>query len=317
MIKKIICILFCIGVSMKTTTPTLAKVNIITHGEKTSLGADAHERDLGKRENHTLPLEEEKKLLRKLLTFDLGRFLLENKGLNGYWTSYIILHGPQKKDLGSLEDWVLNRAPAVKATRERFFIFQGILQKNLKSHTKITSIPCGVMDDLLHLNYEGKKEIHLVGLDLDQKSLELAKENAQKKGYENTSFRKQDAWLLDEKNSYDIITSNGLNIYESDDDKVTKLYQNFNQALKPGGILITSFLTPPPALSKESSWRNYDKGDALKQKAVFGDILQVSWQSFRTEAQTRKQLQKAGFDDIEIIYDSQGMFPTVVARKRK
>ncbi|CEO17193.1 hypothetical protein RMONA_04035 [Rickettsia monacensis] len=38
--------------------------------------------------------------------------------------------------------------------------------------------------------------------------------------------------------------------------------------------------------------------------------------SFRTEAETRKQLEKAGFQILEIIYDSQGIFPTVVARKK-
>jgi hypothetical protein len=34
--------------------------------------------------------------------------------------------------------------------------------------------------------------------------------------------------------------------------------------------------------------------------------------------QTKEQLEKAGFKDIKFIYDSQGMFPTVViARKSR
>ena len=116
-------------------------------------------------------------------------------------------------------------------------------------------------------------------------------------------------------NGYDIITSNGLNIYQPNDEKVIDLYKKFYQALKPGGILITSFLTPPPSISTESTWKNFDLSDALKQKVLFSDIIQVNWQTFRTEAQTRLQLAKAGFKTIEFINDSCSIFPTVTAIK--
>ena len=131
----------------------------------------------------------------------------------------------------------------------------------------------------------------------------------------SVSLIKKDAWDLGVDEQYDILTSNGLNIYEPDDKKVVALYKQFFKALKPNGTLITSFLTPPPVLSPNSSWKDYDPAAALKQKAVFVDILQVAWQSFRTEAQTREQLLQAGFTDIAIVYDKQGMFPTVIARK--
>ncbi len=78
-------------------------------------------------------------------------------------------------------------------------------------------------------------------------------------------------------NGYDIITSNGLNIYQPNDEKLIDLYKKFYQALKPGGILITSFLTPPPSISTESTWKNFDLSDALKQKVLFSDIIQVNW----------------------------------------
>ena len=65
----------------------------------------------------------------------------------------------------------------------------------------------------------------------------------------------------------------------------------------------------------ESTWRNFNPGDLKKQKAIFSDILQVQWQAFRTEAQTRAQLEEAGFKIREVIYDTQGMFPTVIAER--
>ena len=53
-----------------------------------------------------------------------------------------------------------------------------------------------------------------------------------------------------------------------------------------------------------------------KQRALFAEIIQVKWNTFRSEALTRSQLETAGFSDLEFIYDSQGMFPTVVAKKQ-
>jgi len=180
----------------------------------------------------------------------------------------------------------------------------------------LASLPCGLMDDLLGLNYKGLNGIQLVGIDLDERSLKLAEENAKNKtGNFTTSFFKRDAWHLNATEECDILTSNGLNIYEKNDQKVVELYDQYYKALKPGGLLITSFLTPPPTLSKDSPWRDYCLEDVFKQKALFGDIIEVSWQSFRTEAQTRQQLEEVGFKVTEIIYDTQHMFPTVVAKK--
>ncbi|MDP9196255.1 MAG: class I SAM-dependent methyltransferase [Pseudomonadota bacterium] len=108
---------------------------------------------------------------------------------------------------------------------------------------------------------------------------------------------------------YDAISSNGLNIYEPDDARVVQLYARFFRVLKPGGTLVTSFLVPPP-------WPLANGEHLKKQKAVFADILQVQWQHFRTEDQTRKQLKNAGFRDCVFLYDSRHMFPTVVAHRQ-
>jgi SAM-dependent methyltransferase len=301
-----------------TTIVSSASSNLITHKNllDTNLLLSDKEANLKEKQNLSLPLAEELHLLHQLAEFELGKFLLENKGLNGYWTSYIIIHGPQNQNLHPLEEWIVHSAPAVKATQERFGIFQKTLQQNLKNNISIASIPCGLMDDLYALDYTQTSNVSLTGIDLDKNSINLAKTKALKNPNIKINFYTQDAWNLGIDNEYDIITSNGLNIYERDDQKVIKLYQEFYNALKPNGILITSFLTPPQAISKESTWKKFNQDDAIKQKAIFSDIIGVSWQAFRTEVQTKLQLETAGFSNIRFIYDSQGMFPTVLAYKQ-
>lgn len=291
------------------------KQAIITHSKSQMLDLPLYQKRIKSKNNLTLSLDETAKLLSQLSEFELGKFLLQHQGLNGYWTSYIILHGAKQENLSELEAWILNSAPIVLATRERFYIFRQQLQNYLKNGVKLASVPCGLMDDLLGLDYSNFVDITLNGIDLDQKSLDLASDNALLYNNQNASFFKKDAWHLEIHGEYDIITSNGLNIYEPDDQKINALYIEFFNALKPGGVLITSFLTPPPTMSTASTWHNYNAGDLAKQKAIFSDIIETGWQTFRTEAQTLNQLEQAGFHIVEVIYDSQGMFPTIVARK--
>jgi len=127
-----------------------------------------------------------------------------------------------------------------------------------------------------------------------------------------------DAWKMTFKNEFDLISSNGLNIYEPDDERVTQLYQAFYNALKPGGKLVTSFLTPPPTLSNSCEWdmAAINQADLLKQKIIFVDILEAKWQCFRTSTQTQLRLESVGFEQIEFIYDKARLFPTVIAYKK-
>lgn len=256
-------------------------------------------------------------LLEQLTEFDLGRFLLSNKGLNGYWTSYIIQKAYHESISHPLEKWLLYDCPGVLATRERFGHFQKQINTNLQNNMIVASVPCGLMDDLLLLENKVCTAIKLVGIDLDQESLNLASAKAKKLGKDGaTTFLHKDAWELNEYEAYDIITSNGLTIYESNKDRITGLYKEFFNALKKGGVLITSFLTPPPGLSNESNWVNFNPKDLLKQKVIYNDIIQVGWQSYQTETEIYQLLSEIGFCNIEIIYDFQCMFPTVVAKKQ-
>lgn len=266
-------------------------------------------------------------ILHELTLFPLGRFQLINSGLNGFWTHYIVMHPLMRqvssvniegKPFSDMETFILERCPVCVATQERYAIFQQYLQKEVAERKTFASLPCGLMGDLLTLDYTGINNIKLIGLDLDQESLRQSSAIAKKLGLlEKTEYIKQNAWQLSEKESFDVLTSNGLNIYETDDKKIKKLYSKFYQALKENGVLITSFLTPSPMISSESPWdmTQINEEDLLLQKIIYSDIIPVKWLAFQTEAQTKEQLQSAGFSDIKFIYDKARMFPTVIAKK--
>src|SRR5690606_6418195 len=98
-----------------------------------------------------------------------------------------------------------------------------------------------------------------------------AKQNVAKLGFRGAvSFYQKDAWNLGEFEKYDLIINHGLNMYEYDEQRLILLYKEFHKALTPKGVLIFSFLTPPPALSDESTWRDFDPKAVQKQKAIFG-----------------------------------------------
>lgn len=270
-------------------------------------------------------LKKELNFIELLAQFELGRFLILHGGLNGHWTHYIVNH-PNKGRLtgfnsegrrfNSLEAFLLNKAPTTLATQERYVIFKNEIQKRVKDGANFLSVPCGTMGDLVDVDYSLAQNITLNGIDIDPDSINKAKEYAASKGM-NVSLSMQDAWKMDQKESFDLIVSNGLTIYENDREKVVELNKKFFDALKGGGSLITSFLTPPPGSDVATEWDmsavNID--DALLQKTIFSDILECKWQVFTQEATFKAELAAAGFDKIEVIYDKAHIFPTVIAYK--
>lgn len=271
---------------------------------------------------------EQLEILKALGAFPLGQFLIQNKGLNGYWTDYILMHpsqgrvtklNPDGQPFSELEDYILNRAPTVLATQERFIIFQQELQKECKSGVRLASIPCGLMSDLLTLDFSALNDYQLYGVDMDERAISDVQERALTKNLgQKAQFIQGDAWRTPLPQKVDVITSNGLNVYERNDARVVELYRQFFDNLKPGGALITSFLTPPPGLVDHSEWKmaEINQGDARLQRIIFSDILAASWQAYRSSELTRRQLEQAGFSDIRIIEDRAGIFPTIIARRQ-
>lgn len=270
---------------------------------------------LTQNENLCLPLQEALSLVDQLAAFELGQFLLKNKGLNGYWTAYAILYGKNKKNISPIEYWLINKAPGILATQERFDIFQKEILKRLKPAMHIASLPCGLMEDFLSLPPECLQDINITGIDLDDASLKHAQKLALDRELNHCQFVARDAWDLNFHESFDLISSNGLNIYEPNTERLISFYQEIAKALRPKGVLITSYLSHPDDKAKPPALKNITPEDALKQKTIFQDILQVKWQCYQTEETSRMQLQAAGFTIEDIIYDSRCLFPTIIAKK--
>ncbi|MDD9898788.1 MAG: methyltransferase domain-containing protein [Candidatus Melainabacteria bacterium] len=258
-------------------------------------------------------------LLEQLQAFDLGRFLLTNQGLNGFWTSYVVRYPElDKGSVTDLERWILEQSPGIVATQQRYKNFHKILNSRLANGTHLASIPCGLMDDLLRLDYSNISDIKLTGVDLDEDSLKAAASLASDLGLDqHCEFMHANAWNLEYQDQFDILVSNGLNLYARSQEELIELYANFYKAIKPGGILLSSFLTPPPLIDPDSPWllANIKIADMVQQKLLFSDLIRAKWQFYRFEEETINDLKSVGFKDIEIVYDQNKIFPSFTAVK--
>lgn len=262
--------------------------------------------------------------------FPLGRHLLKNGSLNGYWTEYILMHPVLRTEPGKdrhgnslslLELFILEKAPIALATQQRFQIFRKISQQIIDEADEgysFASIPCGLMEDLLGLDYNNLNNFSITGIDIDPDSIVQAKQKAIDRGLDaNTFFIEADVFALEIEDQFDLIFSNGLNIYIEEESKLLDLYKNFHNMLKPKGCLIISFVTPPPALSLESPWdlEKLNQEHQAIQGLIFKDVIKVKWQHFRTVNEMQTHLQAAGFSDIKITYDVARLMPTIVASR--
>ncbi len=253
-----------------------------------------------------------------LNSFPLGRFLLFHRGLNGFWTHYIVTHPEREQQkLSKYEELLLEQLPLCLANQERYRIFKRLLQSMVKEGVRMASIPSGLMGELLSLDYSHVDNFFLYGVDLDNESLKLAEKWAEELGIKGKcAFKCQDAWEFN--GTFDVIASNGLNFYVTDNERVIALYRTFYQALNPGGVLLTSFMTPPPNHPHYTSeWElSAIPQQAMGfQKVLFNYITQLKFQNYLPESKILEQLREAGFGHVEIFYDRAHLFPTVRAVK--
>ncbi len=272
---------------------------------------------------------EQLELLNQLADFPFGRFLLLNRGWNGYWTDFVMQHprngrrngaAPDGRLLTPLERQLLDTFPMILATQERSRHFADAIQGAIKSGMNLASIPCGLMRDLLARDYSHVSDVRLTGIDLDKDSLAGARQLAEEYGLSAaTDLLQRDAWDLHIQSQFDLIASNGLNTYEPDDDRVTDLYRHFNTALQPGGLLVTSFLTPPPDIDPSSEWnmQAIDPQALRLQQTLFVDVIGIAFQCYRSSEATIAQLNEAGFTETQVIWDRARIYPTVLARKAR
>jgi SAM-dependent methyltransferase len=262
---------------------------------------------------------EQLEALEGLLTFELGRFLLQNKGFNGFWTEYVCTWPQRGADRCPPAERELLELPGLVATRERHARFQAEIHRRLEEGCVFASIPCGLMDDLLEpASRSSLSSFKLVGIDLDPEALFQARAKALTLGlFHHTEFRHQDAWALQEVDAFDLISSNGLNVYVLEDARVEELYRRFHAALKPGGTLVTSTLTPAPDESAESTWdMSVLTPETLRRQLVLlGDVIQGRFTWRRSAERVCAQLRAAGFSRVEVFPERRGMWPTLVAVK--
>lgn len=308
----------------------IAKKNNLSHAARNTVtGAieAASKRIIEKGDLPYASTTKQLELLKSLSEFEFGRFLLERGGLNGYWTNYAIKHphigrltglNSENQPFTDLESFLLDKSPFCLATQQRFEIFKREIQKRLHNDISLASIPCGLSAELLDLDFSQISDFSIFGIDIDFDSLSQSEKIAKTLGLNSyCQFIQKDAWHLNFEEKFNIITSNGLSIYEPDNKKIIELYHQFFLALKPNGYLITSFLTPPPNTPTKTEWdlKAVNPEDALLQKIIFFDILESKWQVFRSEELVKSQLLEAGFSEIEIFYDKAHIFPTIVAKK--
>lgn len=241
-------------------------------------------------------------LLDKLDSCPLGRFLIQNRGVDAYWTKVITQNkGGYSNDF---EVELVNRPPLCNATQERYQIFkQQIL--NLSANSKILSVPAGLLPEFSEELILSKK-FKIDAYDLDSS----CSEQSGLAELENVNYIVKNVFKMDVKNHYDAVISNGLNIYLKTNDEVQKFFQILSNSLKQDGILISSFI----ASLEGVNIKNLDNAKFGKQ--VFADILNVTWTKTHAEDEFSQILSNCGFDIKEIIYDSQKMFPTIVAIKK-
>ncbi|WP_186644134.1 class I SAM-dependent methyltransferase [Fluviispira vulneris] len=263
------------------------------------------------------------KILDKFKSSEMGRFLIENSGFNGFWTEYMCSY-PETKGLGfnvsenKDENYLMENLPIAIATQSRYQIFKSEIQKRLKDNIKIASLPCGLMNDILSLNFQDYKNFMLHGIDLDSSSLQQARAISLTKGLTyHCKFTREDAWEINYKNEYDLFISNGLNIYVDNDEKQIEMYKKIHNSLKERGELITSTTVPPPDYNVDSTWK-MDKinSEGIRlQTLFFKHFTNFNENTLRTPKQLCSILEKSGFSNFKILPDVLGVFVTIVATK--
>lgn len=253
-----------------------------------------------------------RELIGELEKFPLGRCLLLHGGIDAKQTDYLIKHDKGQLAEGSLERQIFDM-PIVGAMRERAAHFTEIIQREMMENgvQQLASLPCGYMSDLLDLDFSGLAYFELTGIDISREAIEVAQRRAEAKGLElRTELLLRDAWYVDIKEQFGLLASNGFALYIKERGRVEDFYRICYRALKPGGLLVTSFLTPP------SEWDHsaIDGEKMAFQKLLVVDIAQCGLFPW-PEREFREMLQRVGFEDIHVHYDTAHLFPTVTAKR--
>lgn len=258
---------------------------------------------------------------------DLGQWMLLHGGWDARWARYCVdyprNHGADPQRLATLEHFYLTQAPGIVATQQRAEIFAQVLTELVTPDAVAMAVPCGYMDELLRLPGAAAAGA-LIGVDVEASALAGAQANAHEHGLMPQCVLAQgDAWDLagaqvvtGDAATYrraagggsDVVVSNGLNMYVTDDDEVTALYRALRTPLRPGGTLVVSALTPP------ATWDLADvPAEVITRVRGLMVINPMMWGNYRSVAVTTAQLAAADFAVREVRCDQRRIFPTFVA----
>ncbi len=264
-----------------------------------------------------IPSSEVIDLIHQLKEFELGRAMLTTGVLTSSWVDYIC-HNETSPTGHPLETWFLSKSPKIKAARERYYITRDALQSHLRSNMVFCVMPCGVISKVAELDYSNISNIKIIGYDNDIQGLVRAEMQMQPlvdQRKVNLLLLKKNIWLLEDRNQHDLIISNRLSVLEADSQKILGLFEKYYAALKRNGIFISSFFTPSPLHNLHTSpWKNVDVNDVLTEHSIFVDIMDFR-PATRPEGKMIMLLEKAGFEIVDIFYDTQCIYPTIIARK--
>jgi hypothetical protein len=263
------------------------------------------------------PPSEVIELIHQLKEFELGRAMLTSGVLTSSWVDYICHH--ETSPTGNpLETWFLSRSPKIRAARERYYITRNVLQSYLKSDMVFCVMPCGVISKVAELDYSNLSHLKIIGYDNDIHGLvkaELQMQSLVDQGKVDLLLLKRNIWQLDDRDQHDLIISNRLSVLEADSQKVSELFEKYYASLKQDGIFISSFFTPSPLDNLHTSpWKNVDANDMLIEHSIFVDIMDFC-PAYRLENEMITLLQTAGFEIVNVFYDTHCIYPTIVARK--
>ncbi|HUQ99143.1 MAG TPA: class I SAM-dependent methyltransferase [Gemmatimonadaceae bacterium] len=252
-----------------------------------------------------------------LRTSDLAREGIENSGSFRFADHIYRGKASGRYGVGTVLDSVLLKLRGARSMRSRFFHSQREIHAAIKATPArsaergtatepftVVSVPCGIARDLYEVaetlceqrpvDYE---RIRFIGIDLDQKPVELSRELT--RDHFNFTFVQGDA--LDPATlptRVDAIVSLGFGEFLSDD-VLVGFYRSCYAALREGGRFITSAM-------------NRDRiGDYLARE------LAELHTNYRSAEQLTGLLQAAGFEYVKVDRDDVGLQTLAVATKAK
>ena len=184
--------------------------------------------------------------LSELAATPIGRFILVNGGLNGYWTNYLAGIGcdfiqnktKPRTFANDTEEYIVAASAEMRGEHE--LLLRKIIGPILKPGCVVASVPCGLMSEILLAadHFDGVK---LYAIDIDKGNFDLIREKYGDRLVGNEFHPlEMNALTLEFDCTFDLITCLGFVMYLKEE-SFPNFFSRIYRALKPGGRLLLSF----------------------------------------------------------------------------